>query len=127
MITGFDGIIVISSWAEIFLDNGGGALMALRGFRLLRIFKLAKKMKTFRVLLKSMLHTVYAMKDFTVVLALMMFVFTLMGMQFYATRLRFDEGDEGHKTRMELSMRISGSPDPNEPYCIPGTKADMST
>merc|ERR1719487_2682084 len=127
MITGFDGLIVFSSWAERFLDNGGGALMALRGFRLLRIFKLAKKMKTFRILLKSMLQTVLSMRNFTVVLVLMMFVFTLMGMQFYATRLRFDEDDEGHKTRMELSMRISGSPDPNEPYCIPGTKADMST
>merc|ERR1719174_3426861 len=126
MVTGFDGVIVLSSWAEIYLSSGGGggALMALRGFRLLRIFKLAKKMQTFRVLLKSMLQTVLSMRNFTVVLALMMFVFTLMGMQFYATRLRFDEDDEGHKTRMELSMIASGSPDPEEPYCIP--KADLA-
>jgi hypothetical protein len=125
-ITAFDGLIVLSSWIEIVgVFGGGGALMALRGFRLLRIFKLAKKMQTFRVLLKSMLQTVLSMRNFTVVLALMMFVFTLMGMQFYATRLRFDEDDEGHKTRMALSMLNSGSPDPNEPYCIP--KAELQT
>jgi hypothetical protein len=68
MVTGFDGFIVLSSWAEEVLPDsgsGGGALMALRGFRLLRIFKLAKKMKTFRVLLKSMLQTVLSMRNFT--------------------------------------------------------------
>jgi hypothetical protein len=123
MVTGFDGVIVFSSWVEIYMSSGGGALMALRGFRLLRIFKLAKKMKTFRILLKSMLQTVLSMRNFTVVLVLMMFVFTLMGMQFFATRLRFDEDDEGHKTRMALSMLLGGSPDPHEPYCVP--KAEL--
>jgi hypothetical protein len=93
IVTGFDGIIVVSSVAEMFLPSGGGALMAFRGFRLLRIFKLAKKLTTFRVLLKSMIRTVFSMGHFTVVLVVMMIIFTLMGMQFFATRLRFEEID----------------------------------
>ena len=49
MVTAFDGVIVITSFVEIFLD-GSGAMTAFRGFRLLRIFKLAKKWTSFRVL-----------------------------------------------------------------------------
>jgi len=49
----FDCFIVIISVADLALtfsgsDNaGGGAISAMRGFRLLRIFKLAKSWKTF--------------------------------------------------------------------------------
>lgn len=70
--TGFDGIVVLASLMESFM-NGGGALSALRGFRLLRIFRLAKKWISFRVLLKSMLHTVRSLGNFSILLVLMMY------------------------------------------------------
>ena len=52
MVTGFDGLIVITSFIELRLD-GSGAITAFRGFRLLRIFKLAKKWTSFRVLVSG--------------------------------------------------------------------------
>merc|ERR1719440_1636237 len=87
--TGFDGIVVLASLMESF-TNGGGALSALRGFRLLRIFKLAKKWTSFRILLKSMIQTLMAIGHFIVVLFVMMFVFSLLGMQQFAIKFRFE-------------------------------------
>eukprot|EP00746_Dinoflagellata_sp_MGD_P070983 gnl/MRDRNA2_/MRDRNA2_28979_c0_seq1.p1 gnl/MRDRNA2_/MRDRNA2_28979_c0~~gnl/MRDRNA2_/MRDRNA2_28979_c0_seq1.p1 ORF type:complete len:1603 (-),score=314.70 gnl/MRDRNA2_/MRDRNA2_28979_c0_seq1:143-4951(-) len=76
--------------------GGGGAVKAFRGFRLLRIFRLAKKWTSFRVLLKSILETVMSMGNFTVLLFLCMYVFTLMAMQFFAVSFHFD-GDNAHQ------------------------------
>jgi hypothetical protein len=95
-VTAFDGFIVLVSLAELFMGGGGGgAVKAFRGFRLLRIFRLAKKWTSFRVLLKSILETVMSMGNFTVLLILCMYVFTLMAMQFFAKSFKFD-GDNAH-------------------------------
>ena len=68
-----------------------------REVRLLRIFKLAKKMRSFRVLVKAMARTVVSMGHFTIVLILMMLVFTLMGMTFFATKFLFEIDPDGQK------------------------------
>lgn len=96
-VTAFDGVIVVVSlisWMGI--GAGGGAARAFRGFRLLRIFRLAKKWTSFRILLKSMAVTAKAMGNFTVLLVLMMYVFTLMAMSFFATSFHFNYEEEGH-------------------------------
>jgi hypothetical protein len=77
LVTAFDGFIVGVSFLELFA-LGGGAATAFRGFRLLRVFKLAKKWTNFRVLVKAMAKTVSSMGYFTCILFLMMFVFSLM-------------------------------------------------
>jgi hypothetical protein len=103
--TGFDGIVVLASLMESFM-NGGGALSALRGFRLLRIFRLAKKWTSFRVLLKSMLHTVRSLGNFSILLVLMMYVFTLMASSFFATKFHFNI--DGHcNGRLEMCEEIN--------------------
>ena len=71
----FDGVIVMASCYEL-LYQGGGAATALRAFRLLRIFKLAKKWTSFRILLKAIIFTVLSMGNFGVLLCLMMFAIT---------------------------------------------------
>ena len=50
----------------IDMAGGGaaGAVTALRGFRLLRVFKLAKKMESFRTLLTAMVQTLLQMGNF---------------------------------------------------------------
>lgn len=93
-VTAFDGIIVISSIVELIADSDDGALSALRGFRLLRIFKLAKQWPSFRVLLKSMVQTVLGMVNFCLLLILMIFVFTLMGQSFFAAKFLFDDSGQ---------------------------------
>merc|ERR1719201_912957 len=102
MMTAFDGVIVLSSWVEIAVLMMGfaggasaGAFRALRGIRLLRVFKLFKKMKTFRILVRSIVQTIKSMSYFSVLLFLLMMVFTLMGSALFANQMRFDE--EGAK------------------------------
>jgi hypothetical protein len=118
-ITAFDGIIVISSLAE-YVFGGSGAIRAFRGFRLLRIFRLAKKWTAFRVLLKSIAETVMSMGNFTVLLVIMMYVFTLMAMNFFALQFKFEDGEgvwlglkawEGKHGYHEADTKI------NDPYC----------
>merc|ERR1719261_509166 len=99
LVTAFDGFIVGVSFLELF-SFGGGAATAYRGFRLLRVFKLAKKWTNFRVLVKAMAKTVSSMWYFTCILFLVMYVFSLMGMNFFATTFRFNETDDGSKSHI---------------------------
>ncbi|KAF4753309.1 hypothetical protein FOZ63_022940, partial [Perkinsus olseni] len=107
----------------LLLANGSSVMMALRGFRLLRIFKLAKKWTSFRVLLKSIVHTVNSMGNFCILLGLMMFVFTLMGMSLFATKLRMD--DEGRKIPDDLLAPWPKNQCPGGGYdCVPRSHFD---
>eukprot|EP00746_Dinoflagellata_sp_MGD_P164295 gnl/MRDRNA2_/MRDRNA2_92848_c0_seq1.p1 gnl/MRDRNA2_/MRDRNA2_92848_c0~~gnl/MRDRNA2_/MRDRNA2_92848_c0_seq1.p1 ORF type:complete len:1567 (+),score=269.87 gnl/MRDRNA2_/MRDRNA2_92848_c0_seq1:537-4703(+) len=119
--TGFDGIVVLASLMESFM-NGGGALSALRGFRLLRIFRLAKKWTSFRVLLKSMLHTVRSLGNFSILLVLMMYVFTLMASSFFATYFHFDP-DTGEKVGKDGDLWCPEQHGDRE-WCIPRANFD---
>jgi hypothetical protein len=103
MMTLLDGLIVLVSFLELAMDQQDSAgqmidLKPLRGFRLLRIFKLAKKWTSFRILVKSMLRTVKCMGHFSVLLVLVMVVFSLMGMTFFGGKFRFaDDFEDGHR------------------------------
>jgi hypothetical protein len=108
----FDGIIVVASLVEMSMDGGGGAIRAMRGFRLLRIFKLAKKWTSFRILLKSMIQTCLSLGNFTLLLVLMLYVFTLMGMNFFALKFHFEGGD--------------GPKIPGDSVWCPGGEGDVS-
>merc|ERR1719326_1577123 len=116
LVTAFDGVIVVSSFVELGLDGSGGAIKAFRGFRLLRIFKLAKKWTSFRVLVKAMGRTMASMFHFSVVLLLMMLVFTLMGTTFFSRTFRFSVDADGHKVSVPGPDRA--------PYC-PGEDGTM--
>eukprot|EP00427_Karlodinium_veneficum_P059745 CAMPEP_0169385084 /NCGR_PEP_ID=MMETSP1017-20121227/43865_1 /TAXON_ID=342587 /ORGANISM="Karlodinium micrum, Strain CCMP2283" /LENGTH=1806 /DNA_ID=CAMNT_0009485871 /DNA_START=606 /DNA_END=6023 /DNA_ORIENTATION=+ len=95
VMTAFDGIVVIASWVEICMSGGGGAVRAFRGLRLLRIFKLAKKWTSFRVIIKAMIGTIMSLGNLGVLLFIMIFIFTLMGMEFFALEFQFKE--DGHR------------------------------
>tara|TARA_B110000305_G_scaffold239654_1_gene308047 strand:- start:587 stop:1597 length:1011 start_codon:yes stop_codon:yes gene_type:complete len=91
----FDGLIVIISLVEMALagdDEGsqGGALSALRAFRLFRIFKIFRA-GDLRTLLDSIAFTVVTIKDYTILLALFIYVFALLGMSIFAGKVTFDE------------------------------------
>ena len=88
----FDATIVIVSIAEMFLDSseGNGAFSALRAFRLFRIFKIFRA-GDLRTLLDSIAFTVLTIKDYTILLCLFIYVFALLGMSFFAGKVKFDE------------------------------------
>jgi hypothetical protein len=72
------------------MSDGGGAVSALRAFRLFRIVKLARSWESLKILLDSIAHTIAAIGNFTILLGLFIYVFSLLGMQFFAGKLRFD-------------------------------------
>jgi hypothetical protein len=97
----FDGIVVTASWLEIGLapprfitgldEPGESALSALRTFRLFRVFKLARSWSDLRIILEKIVDTFRDVSNFAVLLVLFMYIFALVGMQFFANRFRFDD------------------------------------
>ena len=94
----FDGLIVILSSIELILAysvgaDGGRVITAFRAFRLMRIFKLAKKWPELRKLMKNIFLCLQDVSYFSVLLLLFMFIFTLIGMELFAYKLRFTGND----------------------------------
>ncbi|XP_062970428.1 sodium channel protein type 5 subunit alpha isoform X3 [Cynocephalus volans] len=90
----FDSIIVILSLMELGLSRMGN-LSVLRSFRLLRVFKLAKSWPTLNTLIKIIGNSVGALGNLTLVLAIIVFIFAVVGMQLFG------------KNYSELSHHIS--------------------
>ncbi|XP_078519330.1 sodium channel protein type 5 subunit alpha-like isoform X1 [Lissotriton helveticus] len=78
----FDSIIVILSLMELGLASMGN-LSVLRSFRLLRVFKLAKSWPTLNTLIKIIGNSVGALGNLTLVLAIIVFIFAVVGMQLF--------------------------------------------
>lgn len=97
----FDCLIVCLSLLDLGLTYGlsskttsGGALTALRGFRLLRIFKLAKHWGQFQFILKTIRLSLKEVSTFSVLLFIFMYVYTLMGLELFAYKAKFDDNGE---------------------------------
>jgi len=87
----FDAVIVIVSILETMIaEEGGGVLSALRAFRLFRIFKIFRA-GDLRTLLESISFTVLTIKDYTILLSLFIYVFALLGMSFFAEKVKFND------------------------------------
>uniref|UniRef100_A0A8D2LM10 Sodium channel protein n=1 Tax=Varanus komodoensis TaxID=61221 RepID=A0A8D2LM10_VARKO len=78
----FDSIIVTLSLVELGLANVQG-LSVLRSFRLMRVFKLAKSWPTLNMLIKIIGNSVGALGNLTLVLAIIVFIFAVVGMQLF--------------------------------------------
>lgn len=85
----FDCVVVIVSTVEniiqyvgIFLS--GGTISALRALRLLRVFKLARSWSSFRKLLEKIIVSIKDISNFSILLFLFIFVYTLLGMELFA-------------------------------------------
>ncbi|KAL0963798.1 hypothetical protein UPYG_G00313710 [Umbra pygmaea] len=83
----FDGIIVSLSLMELGLDSVSG-MSVLRSFRLLRVFKLAKSWPTLNMLIKIIGNSVGALGNLTLVLAIIVFIFAVVGMQLFGKNYR---------------------------------------
>ncbi|XP_049622333.1 sodium channel protein type 10 subunit alpha isoform X2 [Suncus etruscus] len=76
----FDCIIVTISLMELGMSKKG-SLSVLRTFRLLRVFKLAKSWPTLNTLIKIIGNSVGALGNLTLILAIIVFIFALVGKQ----------------------------------------------
>ncbi|XP_034615825.1 sodium channel protein type 5 subunit alpha-like [Trachemys scripta elegans] len=93
----FDSLIVTISLIELidFLPKSGKRRMLsiLRSFRLLRVFKLAKSWPTLNTLIKIIGNSVGALGNLTLVLAIIVFIFAVVGMQLFGEQYvkKYDE------------------------------------
>ena len=71
---------------EFFHVNIGVNASVLRAFRLLRVFKLARSWKGLQGILKCMLLSLSQLYNLFLLLALLIFIFALLGMQARLTR-----------------------------------------
>ncbi|XP_071977938.1 sodium channel protein type 2 subunit alpha-like isoform X1 [Engystomops pustulosus] len=78
----FDGFIVGLSLMELGVESKGG-FSVLRSFRLLRVFKLAKSWPTLNMLIKIIGNSIGALGNLTLVLAIIVFIFAVVGMQLF--------------------------------------------
>jgi uncharacterized membrane protein (GlpM family) len=91
----FDLLIVTISLAEMYFqsDDGPGVFSSFRAFRLIKIFRLIKD-GDLRILLDSITFTLTTIGDYVILLLLFIYVFSLMGMSFFAGFMKFDENDK---------------------------------
>lgn len=85
----FDTLVVFISILELLISDGSGATSSLRAFRLFRIFKIFR-VGNLRVMLDSLSKTIQSIGNYVILIILFMYVFALMGMQFFAGKLKFD-------------------------------------
>ncbi|NXO08534.1 SCN5A protein, partial [Oriolus oriolus] len=87
----FDSVIVTLSLIELSFPRHkskkerrkGGTLSVLRSFRLLRVFKLAKSWPTLNTLIKIICNSLGALSNLTLVLAIVIFIFAIVGVQLF--------------------------------------------
>ena len=118
----FDAFIVIISVLEIISSPplvlqrlfklhptkslvGGGGTSALRAVRVLRLFKLARNWRDLQVLLMTMAKSLQSAANFSLLMLLFVFIYTLVGMQFFANRLHFDITSGEHVALSEVISR----------------------
>ncbi|XP_077071976.1 sodium channel, voltage-gated, type I-like, alpha [Siphateles boraxobius] len=84
----FDSIIVTLSLMELCLQNVLPGMGLLRPFRLLRVFKLAKSWPTLNMLIKIIGNSLGALSNLTLVLAIIVFIFAVVGTQLFGKSYR---------------------------------------
>jgi Na+-transporting methylmalonyl-CoA/oxaloacetate decarboxylase gamma subunit len=97
----FDCVIVVIAMVELINDKtnptsdggGGGPFGALRAVRLFRIFKIFRS-GDLRMLLESIILTVAGIKDYIILLLLFIYVWALLGMSFFANKVKFNDAGE---------------------------------
>ncbi|XP_036122393.1 sodium channel protein type 10 subunit alpha [Molossus molossus] len=88
----FDCIIVTVSVVELAMAKKG-SMAVLRSFRLLRVLKLAKSWPTLNTLIKIIGNSVGALGNLTMILAIIVFVFALVGKQLLGESYRVNWGN----------------------------------
>ncbi|NXR88610.1 SCN5A protein, partial [Hypocryptadius cinnamomeus] len=94
----FDSVIVTLSLIELSFPRNkskkerrkGGTLSVLRSFRLLRVFKLAKSWPTLNTLIKIICNSLGALSNLTLVLAIIIFIFAIVGVQLFGRSYVFN-------------------------------------
>uniref|UniRef100_A0A7S1IVH8 Ion transport domain-containing protein n=1 Tax=Eutreptiella gymnastica TaxID=73025 RepID=A0A7S1IVH8_9EUGL len=105
----FDLGVVIVSWIDIFFENAPGVTV-LRTFRLLRLFKLARSFPSLQRWLNIVIESAVEASWLTVLLLLVLFIYALLGRQFFAGKLCCLDGDGAPWDRDSPECNVPGCP-----------------
>lgn len=110
-----DALLVIASLVDIIMKSAGmdgfGALTQLRGIRLLRVLKLARSWTALRDLLRWFGIAFHEAGNFVVLACIFVYIFMLMGMEFYAFSIKFDK--DSNPIPKDSPKKEGGSPRAN--------------
>uniref|UniRef100_A0A2K6ESW7 Sodium channel protein n=1 Tax=Propithecus coquereli TaxID=379532 RepID=A0A2K6ESW7_PROCO len=102
----FDSIVAVLSFADVMNGLSGKQKWPfLRSFRVLRVFKLAKSWPTLNTLIKIIGHSVGALGNLTVVLAIVVFIFSVVGMQLFGSKFKSLKSTKFCDTRVSCLRR----------------------
>jgi len=114
----FDGVVVILAIIGMILPVMN--LSMLRTLRLFRVLlKIAKKQPKLGVLIKAMMGTAHALKYWSVLFLLVLYIFTLMMMTFYSNKFHFEESESPPGSFAKRNSVVKDGED--VPWC-PGTE-----
>ena len=88
----FDALVVIFGVLELILKSlniSTASLNVLRCFRLLRVFKLARRWKELNLIMATLLRSLAAISYLTILLFLFIFIMAVLGMQVFGYQLVF--------------------------------------
>lgn len=93
----FDGVIVLFGLFELLgtlvgISVNSSGFTVLRAFRLLRIFKIVKSWKMLKKLLQTVIDAFGAITNLGLLMFLLVFIYSLLGMQFFSTDLIEEDG-----------------------------------
>nr|XP_001916634.3 sodium channel protein type 11 subunit alpha [Equus caballus] len=89
----FDSVVALLSFADVMnsIVAGKQKWPFFRSLRVLRVFKLAKSWPTLNTLIKIIGHSVGALGNLTVVLAIVVFIFSVVGMQLFGSKFGYEK------------------------------------
>ena len=86
----FDGLVVLASIAEMILSFGNvaenGALSVFRAFRLMRVFKLARRWAELNKIVRTIFKSLSSIAYLSLLLLVFIFIMALLGMQIFGYR-----------------------------------------
>ncbi|XP_006910851.1 sodium channel protein type 11 subunit alpha [Pteropus alecto] len=85
----FDSIVALLSVTDVMMNKINVPLF--HSLRVLRVFKLAKSWPTLNTLIKIIGHSVGALGNLTVVLAIVVFIFSVVGMQMFGSKFNSEK------------------------------------
>jgi hypothetical protein len=115
----FDFMLVFASLIELpfFVFNTrvkkGAIFLAMRAFRFCRLFRLLNSLPTLRSLVMTVTLLFESVSYFAVLLLIIMFIFSLIGMQLFAFRFKFDPATGYAVSSLEAALRGIESPRQN--------------
>lgn len=74
-------------------DFNSPEITVMRAFRIMRLFKLARYWKNFELLIETLYKTIKNTAPFTYLLFFVLFIYTLLGLELFAGKAKFNHED----------------------------------